>query len=45
MKTITDQSRTPNGTWSDDAPVTRSRTIGTKATSMMRSLTATCTSV
>ena len=41
----TEYSSTANGTCSPDAPVTRNFTIGAKATSMMRSLTDTCTSV
>ncbi len=45
MKTTTEYSRTMNGTSSEDAPLTRNRTIGAKSTSMMRSLTDTCTRV
>ena len=44
-KMITEYRSTSNGTSSPDAPVTRSLTIGAKASSMMRSLTETCTSV
>src|ERR1051326_7502104 len=45
MNTTTEYNKTLNGTVSDDAPVTRNWTIGTNATSMMRSFTDTCTSV
>ena len=34
-----------NGTSSDEAPLTRNRTIGANSTSMIRSFTDTCTSV
>ena len=45
MKTTTEYSSTWNGTWSEEAPLTRSVTIGANSTSMSRSLTETCTSV
>src|SRR5512142_2020967 len=45
MKKTTEYSRTTNGTDRDEAPLTRNVTIGAKRTSMIRSLTATWTSV
>src|ERR1051326_5759854 len=45
MKTTTEYRSTWKGTVSDDAPATRNWTMGTNATSMIRSLTDTCTSV
>ena len=45
MKTSTEYSSTWNGTCSDEAPLTRKRTIGANSTSISRSFTETCTSV
>src|SRR3990172_12364107 len=45
MKKMTEYSRTMNGTVREDAPRTRSVTIGANRTSMIRSLTDTCTRV
>ncbi len=45
MNTITEYRSTENGTSSEEAPLTRKRTIGAKRTSIKRSFTDTCTRV
>lgn len=45
MNTATEVSKTLNGTVKDEAPCTRNCTMGTNSSSIMRSLTDTCTSV